>query len=217
MRLNTHNVGDGLDLLRGTETNSAAAVFFDPQYRALLDKMAYGNQLKQVGRHAQIQMSTETIADFAIEIAKILRPSGHVFQWVDKLGIISYGAAPTFAIDWTVDAITWDKGRIGLGYRTRKRSEHLLIHQKPPRRAKGIWVDHGIPDVWCEKQPKGHPHAKPIELKRRLILAVTKPGDLIVDPCAGSFNLLDICRETDRDFLGCDIVDAAAPLREAAE
>jgi site-specific DNA-methyltransferase (adenine-specific) len=217
MRLNSRNIGDGLDLLCGTETNFAAAVFFDPQYRALLDKMAYGNQLKQVGRHNQVQMSAATIADFAIEIARIVRPSGHVFQWVDKLGIINYAAAPTFALDWVVDAITWDKVRIGLGYRTRKRSEHLLIHQKPPRRAKGIWTDHGIPDVWAEKQPKDHPHAKPIDLQRRLVLAVTKPGDLIVDPCAGSFNLLEICRETGRDFLGCDIVDATAPLREAAE
>jgi site-specific DNA-methyltransferase (adenine-specific) len=192
-------------------------VFFDPQYRALLDKMAYGNQLKQVGRHAQVHMSAETIAEFAAEISRILKPSGHIFQWVDKLGIINYAAAPTFALDWVVDAITWDKIRIGLGYRTRKRSEHLLIHQKFPRRAKGIWVDHGIPDVWCEKQPKGHPHAKPIDLQRRLLLSVTKPGDLIVDPAAGGFGLLGICREIGRNFLGCDINEAPEPQREAAQ
>ncbi len=215
MRLNERNICDGLDLLRAIETNSAAATFLDPQYRELLDKMAYGNEgERQAGRHAQVQMTAEVIAEFATEIARIVRPSGHVFQWVDKHGIINYAAAPTFALDWIVDAVTWDKTRIGMGYRTRKRSEHLLIHQKPPRRAKGIWTDHSIPDVWPERQPKGHPHAKPIDLMRRLVLAVTKPGDLIVDPCAGSFNLLGICQEAGRDFLGCDIVDVAAPLQE---
>ena len=32
-----------------------------------------------------------------------------------------------------------------------------------------------------------HPHIKPAGLIRRLIAAVTAPGDLIIDPAAGSF------------------------------
>ena len=84
---------------------------------------------------------------------EILRPSGHVCLWMDKFILCGYGAAPIFPLDWTVDLITWDKGKIGMGYRTRRRGEYLMICQKPPRRAKGIWQDHGIPDVWPEKKP----------------------------------------------------------------
>ncbi len=207
IRLNATNKVDGLEMLRGARTASAALVVFDPQYRGILDAMGYGNEgSRQVERSNQIQMSPDTISRFATEIARVLRPSGHVFFWLDKLGVCGYGAAPTFPLDWTVDLVTWDKLRLGMGYRTRRRGEYLMICQKPPRRAKGIWGDHGIPDVWPEQRiAKNHPHAKPFELQSRLLLAVTKQGDLVIDPCAGGYGVLEICRKNKRNFLGCDV------------
>jgi len=50
-----------------------------------------------------------------------------------------------------------------------------------------------------------HPHQKPKELIKVLITATTNPGDLIVDPCTGSFVVLEICRELRREFIGCDL------------
>ena len=50
-----------------------------------------------------------------------------------------------------------------------------------------------------------HPHQKPKKLIKALIKATTEPGDLIVDPCAGSFIVLDACQEIGREFLGCDL------------
>ena len=38
-----------------------------------------------------------------------------------------------------------------------------------------------------------HPHQKPKELAKALIMATTNEGDLIVDPCAGSFIVLEVC------------------------
>jgi site-specific DNA-methyltransferase (adenine-specific) len=218
MRLNTKNRVDGYTMLRGIEANSVALVFFDPQYRAILDKMAYGNEgARQSERFSQVQMSADTIGKFATEIARVLRPSGHVCLWMDKFILCGYGAASIFPLDWTVDLVTWDKERIGMGYRTRRRGEHMMICQKPPRRAKGIWTDHGIPDIWAEKKvANSHPHAKPLELQRRILLAVTKQGDLVVDPCAGSYSILEICRNTGRNFLGCDIATTCVDRREAS-
>jgi len=54
------------------------------------------------------------------------------------------------------------------------------------------------------KQRK-HPHQKPKELIKALISATTNEGDLIIDPCAGSFVVLEICQELKRKFLGCDL------------
>jgi site-specific DNA-methyltransferase (adenine-specific) len=209
--LNAKNTADGHAMLRGIETGSVALVFFDPQYRAILDKMSYGNEgARQAERSSQIQMSATTIGNFATEIARVLKPSGHVCLWMDKFNLCGYAAAQTFPIDWTVDLVTWDKLTFGMGYRTRRRGEHLLICQKPPRRAKGVWVDHSIPDIWPEKKiAKDHPHAKPLELQSRILLAVTRPGDLVVDPCAGSYGVLEICLRTGREFLGCDVRGAS--------
>jgi len=50
-----------------------------------------------------------------------------------------------------------------------------------------------------------HPHQKPKELIKSLITATTNEGDLIVDPCAGSFIVLEACQELNRKFLGCDL------------
>jgi site-specific DNA-methyltransferase (adenine-specific) len=47
-----------------------------------------------------------------------------------------------------------------------------------------------------------HPHQKPKELIKALIEATTQEGDLVIDPCAGSFIVLEICQELNRDYLG---------------
>ena len=104
-----------------------------------------------------------------------------------------------------VDMLTWHKGRIGMGYRTRRTSEHLIVLQRAPKRAKGVWMAHDIPDVWTEKVRRdGHTHAKPVELQARLIEAVSNPGDVVLDPAAGSFSVLQACKSVGRRFLGCD-------------
>ena len=206
--LNHRNRADGLDLLASIDDGVVAAAFFDPQYRGVLDKLGYGNEgvSRQKDRCELTQMSEETIISFIKEIDRVLKDSGHLFLWVDKFHLCQ-GVLP-----WTegtslnlVDMITWDKGKIGMGYRTRRKSEYLVVLQKSPVRAKGIWTDHSIPDVWTEKVTKVHPHSKPIELQRRLIEATTKPGDLVIDPAAGGFSVLEACRLAGRDFLGGDI------------
>jgi len=40
---------------------------------------------------------------------------------------------------------------------------------------------------------------------KALIEATTNQGDLIIDPCAGSFIVLEICQELDRNYLGVDL------------
>ena len=86
--------------------------------------------------------------------------------------------------------VTWHKGRMGMGYRTRRTSEHLVVLQKAPRRARGVWTRHDIPDVWTERASGSHAHAKPVRLQEALIRAVTKPGDVVLDPAAGGYSVL---------------------------
>jgi len=171
---------DGLDLLRMLGDCSADAAFFDPQYRGILDKMGYGNEGKSRGRarSSLAQMGDAAISAFLWELERVLVPSGHLFLWVDKFhlceGISRW--VQDLGLE-TVDMITWDKQRIGMGYRTRRCSEHLVILQKLPKRAKNVWRDHGIRDVWPEKADrKRHAHAKPVQLQERLIRAVTGGG-----------------------------------------
>jgi site-specific DNA-methyltransferase (adenine-specific) len=204
-----HNM-DGLDLMALIPNQSIKLCFFDPQYRGVLDAMGYGNEgARQKKRSEYHQMGIETIQDFISEISRILMPSGHLMLWVDKFhlcsGVTDFIGQNPISI---VDLLTWDKGRIGMGYRTRRRSEYLLILQKLPKRAKGIWTDHGIPDVIREDVPmasiRSHAHSKPIGIQARLIQAVTQAGDIVLDPAAGSYSTMSAALLVQRNFIGCN-------------
>ncbi len=203
---------DGIQLLKRLPDASASLVFFDPQYRSILNKLKYGNEGERQKQRALLpQMTDHSIAEFIGEIERILMPSGHMMMWMDKFLIVGgYGHLfPKIKDSKTslriVDMIVWNKLRIGMGYRSRRCSEFLAIFQMPPTRAKNIWQIHDIPDVWPERIDKSHPHAKPIKLMEKLIRAVTNEGDIIVDPAAGGYNVLCAANNTGRHFIGCDV------------
>lgn len=210
MKLDTKLKMDGLRLLAQVPPRAASLVFFDPQYRAVLDELAYGNEgARQSARSKLPQMSDEKVAEFITAIEPALAPSGHLKLWVDK-----FTAAEAHWRNWfssrselvLVEMICWNKARMAMGARGRGYAEYLLVFQKPPKRAKGIWRDRGIPDAVTEKVPRGtHPHRKPVALQTRLILSNSRPGDLVVDPAAGGFGIFDICQKTGRRFFGCDL------------
>ena len=53
--------------------------------------------------------------------------------------------------------------RLGMGKRSRRRGDYVLILQKPPISAR-TWKDHGIPNRWAEKVARTeHPHVKPFD------------------------------------------------------
>lgn len=202
---------DGLKLLEMIPDNSMSACFFDPQYRGILDKMDYGNEGdRQKGRAQMEQMDDALITTFCEEIINALKPAGYLFMWTDKFHLCEASHLEYFKnIDNSnlVSMLTWDKQSFGMGYRFRMSSEYLLVYQKNPKTIK-TWKDKSIRDVWSEKieHPRlGHPHRKPKGLIDRLILSVTEPGDIVLDPCAGSFVVLDSCLETGRKFIGCDL------------
>ncbi|MGE5653892.1 MAG: DNA methyltransferase [Bacillota bacterium] len=210
-KYNYQNRCDGKDLLFAINDSSVSCVFFDPQYRGVLDKLAYGNEGVSRGAQRSMlpQMSEETIGEFIQEIGRVLIPSGHLFLWVDKFHLCQ-GVSDWLPVDLKiVDMIVWNKQRMGMGYRTRRKCEYLIVIQKLPTRAKGVWAVHDIPDVWEEKVAGGHTHSKPIGLQARLIEAVTNPGDVVLDPAAGSYSVFEACKKTGREFLGGDLAYGA--------
>jgi site-specific DNA-methyltransferase (adenine-specific) len=208
MFINQPQIMDGCTMLTGLASDSIPLVFFDPQYRSILNKQKYGNEGNRQKERFQLpQMNHQTIKKFLEQIERILVPSGHLMMWIDKFilceGLSIYTDGTIFK---QVDLLTWDKQKIGMGYRTRRKSEYLVIFQKPPVRAKGVWKVHSIPDVWPEKATKEHPHAKPIGLLKKLIEAVTNVGDIVVDPCAGGYGVLRATSIMNRQFIGCDLL-----------
>ena len=209
INMNTRIQMNGLDLLSELPNQGIPAAFLDPQYRGVLNKLSYGNegQARGKSRCSLEQMEDSVISKFIREIDRVLMPTGHLFLWMDKFELLNGFR------DWlngtsldVVDLVNWDKEKMGMGYRSRRVTEYCIVLQKQPRKAKGVWKIHNIPDTWREKAPKGkHPHKKPIQLQAELLSAVTDEGDLVLDPCAGDFTVLEAAKLCRRNFIGCDL------------
>jgi site-specific DNA-methyltransferase (adenine-specific) len=218
-----HNVAqadDSLALLRSLRDSCSPLVWFDPQFREVLDRQKYGNEGigRQQARAALPAMTPEFIDECCRESLRVLRPSGYLMRWVDVFGLCT--AQHLRIVNEScqiVDLIAWDSLKMGMGYRSRRRGDYLIIFQKPPIKAKVTWRDHAIPDRWSEKVDRRlHPHVKPVGLISRLIGATTAPGDLVVDPAAGSFAVMHAALMLGREFIGCDIAHAPEDVRAAA-
>ena len=201
----------GVTLLAALPDACASLVFLDPQYRAILDKQKYGNEgERQIKRAKLPQMSDDDIAFFVEEIERVLRPKGHLALWVDKFTVGEAHHHRWFRRTKSlrrVDLFHWDKTSFGMGARFRGQSEYTVLVQKAPFAAKGVFVDRGFPDTLPEAVDKSrHSHAKPGGITLRMIKALTKRGDLVVDPCAGGYVVLDACQTSGRRFVGCDLL-----------
>lgn len=212
LKRNERQQMDALELMGKLPDRIASLVCLDPQYRTGLDQLKFGNEGARQQERAKLpQMTDETITQIVRETERILKPSRYLMMWIDKFSLgsgqhLKY-LAPVARYMRVVDLIVWNKLDIGMGRRARCVTEFLVIIQKEPVRAKGTWTDHRITDCWHEgRNPERHPHAKPHVLIERLIRAVTDKGDLIVDPCAGGYGVLEACQLSQREFIGGDLL-----------
>lgn len=74
--------------------------------------------------------------------------------------------------------------------------------KKPGLQMRSVWAN-GTPKTEEKKHGK-HPTQKPLELLRRIILASTNPGDLILDPFTGSSTTGIAAYREGRKFIGID-------------
>jgi DNA modification methylase len=83
--------------------------------------------------------------------------------------------------------------------------EKTLIKEKPPFETTTLW---DYPKQSYGKKPKGNNKFQgvtPAFIIWNMIQRYTKPGDLVVDPMAGSGTTLDVCEEEGRRAIGYDV------------
>ena len=97
-------------------------------------------------------------------------------------------------------------------------TEHAVVYRDklPKFRNDGKMIFNWF---WYEKDgkyiPKIHPTQKPVKLLKRLIEIFTDPGDVVIDPCAGSGTTLRAAQELGRSSYGFEV--SKAFYRDAVE
>lgn len=67
-----------------------------------------------------------------------------------------------------------------------------------------IWTDISIP-FWSMAENTDHPTQKPEKLLAKLILASTRPGDMVLDPFAGSGTAAVVAKKLNRRYVAIEI------------
>ena len=216
--------GDTLEVLESIDI-SAHAVVTDPPYasgtRKEAQKSSSGAMLR-AGRFADrpIDLDQMTTTGFVWLIRQVglrcypMLPDGGSFlsfidwrQWPNLVGALE-------TCNYRVQGmVVWDKGSMGLG--NGFRSQHELVCHA----SKGVptVVDRGLGNVLRHKrdQPTDHPSPKPPALLCDLLSVVTEPGDLVLDPFAGSGSTGVACMREGLRFVGCELGERYAEVARA--
>ena len=111
--------------------------------------------------------------------------------------------------------VVWDKGPMGMGWHYRRSYETVLVGIK--RGAACKWYDEtkaieniirpGMLSVnKIIPMAENHPTEKPIDLMEFFIRLHTKPGDIVLDPFAGSGTTAVAARNLGRRFIAADMM-----------
>jgi len=77
-------------------------------------------------------------------------------------------------------------------------------HEHQGLRVCDLWLD--IKHInWQSKEKNNYQSQKPKALLERIIKASSNEGDLVADFYGGSFTTAEVCKDLNRNFIGCDI------------
>ena len=106
------------------------------------------------------------------------------------------------------DTLVWAKDRFTLGRADYQRSYEPIWYGWREGSSHHWCGDRDQSDVWDIRRPASsplHPTMKPLELVERAITNSSRPGDLVLDPFAGSGTTIIGCERTGRRAVAVEI------------
>lgn len=190
---------DALDWLAAREKEAATLIVYDPPY-------AVGTPVR--GREDGAAGSVFGPLSFMSRTLRLcadaLRPGGVVMLFADwrRMPDLAYVASTVGLRPAT--CVAWTRKRPGTGGLFRSAWDPILI------------VARGVPDAIDRSAIRNvveadyptrrtHPYGKPPEVFRHVFPRICRPGDLVLDPFAGSGVTRDVSAEFGLRWEGCDI------------
>jgi len=101
--------------------------------------------------------------------------------------------------------IVWKKHNFGLGWAFRHQYELILVLEKGKPKYNLTDFSDVQTSSHINHNKLNHPHQKPLDLLKKIILHSSKEGDLILDPFAGSGSTCKACNELNRKWIGIEL------------
>jgi modification methylase len=227
-------VGDCLDELRRLPDQSVHLVFADPPYNLQLEReLLRPNNTRVDGvdddwdKFASFAEYDRFSRAWLAECRRILKPDGAIWVIGSYHNIFRLGVALQDLGFWLQNDVIWRKTNPMPNFRGKRftNAHETLIWAGRDRRArvtfnyeamKALNDDLQMRSDWllpiCAgperlrdgKGDKAHPTQKPEALLHRVILASTKPGDVILDPFFGTGTTGAVARRLGRHWLGIE-------------
>lgn len=214
--------GDAIEELKKVPSDSIDLIIADPPYNLGKD---YGNDSDS----RQFEDYIEFTKHWTNEAKRVLKPTGTMyvfmgFRFISYLYQILEREQKLLFNNW----ICWHYTQ-GIGKKKgfSPRHDDILVFVKsdnfcfnldeiriPQKFYRAINNMRGANpgDVWefshvhyCNENRQNHPTQKPEGLLERIVLASSKPNDLVLDPFSGSGTTLRVCQQLNRQCVGIEI------------
>lgn len=232
--LDTILVGDCIEHMNSLPEASVDLVFADPPYFLQLEKgLTRPDQSNVDGVHNEWDKFSDYAhydqftRDWMSAAKRILKPNGALWVIGSYHNIFRVGAILQDLGFWMMNDIIWRKSNPMPNFRgTRFTNAHETLiwatrdqNSKPTfnydalkqsnddTQMRSDWlfpICTGGERLKDENDDKVHPTQKPESLLYRVLMATTKPGDVVVDPFFGTGTTGAVAKKLGRHFIGCE-------------
>lgn len=205
--------GECIEVIRGMGAESVDLVLTDPPYGiafhsdASRDKEYRGNLKSVDGILNDGKDNAPFLSEVIDELARVMKPDSHIY-WFTRWDKVAE-QMPLLERYFNVkNAIVWDKGSGSMGDILGSYAgnyETILFAHKGRRLLNKVDGKRRHPDIL--RFPKipatrlRHSHEKPEELIDFLIRKSSDPGELVLDPFAGSGTTAAVAKRLSREFV----------------
>jgi len=235
--------GDCVEAMKTLPDASVDLVFADPPYNLQLGgdlQRPDGSQVDAVDddwdKFDTFKIYDKFTKDWLKEARRILKPTGSLWVIGSYHNIFRVGAILQDEGYWILNDIIWRKSNPMPNFKgTRFTNAHeTLIWAARDEKARYTFNYRAMKTLndelqmrsdWlfpiCSGQErikrdgtKAHPTQKPEALLYRLLLATTKPGDVVLDPFFGTGTTGAVAKRLGRDWIGCEREDKYIEVAE---
>ena len=229
--INMIHQGDSIELLKQLPDNSIDLIFADPPYNLQLKGDLFRPDRSKVGavndhwdKFGSFGSYDEFTRAWLHECHRVLKNTGSIWVIGTYHNIFRVGTILQDTGFWILNDIIWIKTNPMPNFRgtrfnnahetliwaTKSKASKYTFHY---RTMKGFNDDLQMRSDWLipicqgservkENGQKAHSTQKPEELLYRIILATSNPGDLVLDPFAGTGTTAAVAKKLGRNYIG---------------